>query len=433
MATCLLLFGVAGQQAGCSCSDSSQSGWDVVTTLDGGGSSDIGRDGYSVTDVDAVDSHTPSDARADAGEGGSVPSAWERPNPCDGMVDYPPDNRDFSKPERAGQLVPLTRERMLQKYNGAFPRQGISFQPAGWLEPSTDYFDSTLFARRDEAVTIRFAYVQDSATVPDETVWLTASLLVNYKPVELELTRWNMDRSAPLNVERGTGFQFQVEGDAELFDLSIPAGVLDEGQMYELSSIIDVGTNAGKHHVSSLDRHALLYGGYNRASHPCFEPPLDEEWTDRELAISRDGGAPSAVAPVVLFPASMQDNAALDQGVFPAQPGQRITMNISLPNLGNPQRPPKPAVLVPLLDGQPLDERWYVFHSSKAGGDRPLVSARKQFEVQVPEEPGLYRVMVGSWKDAHRLPTDLDGNRHEDVFHTLTFAGSNVVVFRVDE
>jgi hypothetical protein len=348
-------------------------------------------------------------------------SLWMQPNPCQGETSFPEDNAEFFIPDRAPGYAPkLTRQELIADMGG-MPLQATSLRVGRHLEPG-DQRAFELFANPDTDVTLYLYAVNNYEDL--SSFRLNVVVMVDYEPVEASYVRWSPDRTQKLMEVETTGLNFPITSDVEIVDITIPGSVFPEERMYEVSLSMETST-IERRPVGRSQRFALFNGGYNRPSRPCVEPRLGE----RSTSIERQVEPRISDDVAALFFDGIIEGADVDQ-LNDVRPGETRRMYLSVIRSDADS---KPTVLVPLLDGKPLDEKWWVTQGGTREYERQMtIDGRKSFEVTFPEEPGIYEVQVASWTDPFELHRTREGEEVEGISDGGgLLENSNALRFRV--
>lgn len=426
--------------ASCAHCDSGANGdWDVGERADAEDAARPDADALDpdISNGDARDSDVADDT-ADI-DSGVVDRSWDAPKRCEGTVNYPPSTQDFPPPDRPDNAWPSSMTRDWLEDTNRIPPEGAYrtlIAPSYNLEPHTSSIPYDLYASPGEDVTFQFVLAQTAPSLEGRKIFL--SMLVDYKPVEFDYKRWSPNRERVIDSGTTTGLRWDVQQDVAIVDVTIPASSFDDGaRMYELQTYAVFNERPEGVGFASYDRYALYYGDYNRPEHPCFEPALQDEMNELETSIVEElkGQIFSARKTVGLIPARAETEQEASDLVFPnlmdVSPGEQVTFNVTFPSQDHA---PARTVGVPLLDGKPLDIRWFFMTGEPANATRrPPVSTRKQFTVTAPEEEGQYYLQVASWRDSYLSTYAEDGSHVEGVVNTYGWTGSNFVILDVAE
>lgn len=327
------------------------------------------------------------------------------------MPDRPPE-RDYQ----------ITREVIVER-NGGLPLQGYIVASAANLQPGEGRSFSLFAEPGTDAVFYVYAINAYEASVL-ESFRLNVVAMVDYEPVEATYQRWDPQREQLISEKTRKGVNFPIDSDVEIVDVTIPGDVFDEERMYEIS--LNMASNTIERRPNGLSRRFVLYnGGYTRPSRPCVEPRLDDEISDFEFElrgrISDDLG--------ILFFEGIEHRDQL-RDVIEVDPGETKRLFLTVIRATSV---PRPTVLVPLLDGRPIAEPWWVTQGGEFVSRRGHVEARKSFEVTFPHEPGIYEVQVASWVNPFELVEDREGNEVDGVVDGELNENSNALRFRVVE
>lgn len=386
---------------------------------------DVAPDDAGTSDTDAlevVEEGDATDVDADGNEGPMTfePSRWDQPNGCDGDVTFPDDDTPFEMPNRPPDWSHnLTR----QDIEDRMPLQGFIVAPNPELEPG-EGVPFSLYAERGTDVRIHTYTINNYESDVLESFRLNMSIMVDYEPVEATYERWDPARQEKLFEMSRTGINYPIEFDFEIIDVTIPGDVFNEDRMYEIS--LNVESNTIERRPNGLSRRfALYHGGYDRPGRPCAEPSLNDDLVDIELQflsrISDDVG--------ILFFEGI-DHRDQVRKVIDVAPGETLRLFLSVLRKSDV---PRPTVLIPALNGEPIAEPWWVTQGGGVESRYGHVDARKTFEVTFPDETGIYEVQVLSWVNPFELVEDRDGNDITDVTFGELNENSNALRFRVTD
>ena len=378
--------------------------------------------GSGDADIDGSSDEVDSDVSSELLE--FDPGLWSEGNPCEGVVNHEDVDSEFSLPDNPPDDDPKqTRDRVIQRLGGV-PRQGnaVTVDPA--LQPA-DRRPYQLYATPGTDVSIYLAVFNNFDDL--SSFRLNVTTMIDYEPVEATYERWSPDRSEKLFEKTTTGINYDITSDVELVDITIPGSAFPEERMYEISlnyEVMSIPTNTH----GSARRFALFNGGFERPDSPCAESPLDEPATSFEAEVVHSVGPQLAM----LFHEGIRQRDDINH-LIPVEPGATRQLYLSVLHISAPLEEPAPTALVPVMNGKPIGELWWV----STGGPRSdqetwQIDARKTFEVTFPEEPGIYEVMVASWLHPWELYRNPDGSRNEGVSEGSELqTNSNVLRFRV--
>jgi hypothetical protein len=248
---------------------------------------------------------------------------------------------------------------------------------------------------------------------------LSVTAMVDYEPVSATYRLWDPEREQLLEETTATGIHVPMDTQVEVVDIVIPAETFDEDRMYEIA-VAHVADGQDKWIERNFFRVTLYKQGYDLPAHPCFEPALPSDRTPVEQAIV----ASHHYGTVTLYPSDLEDPAELKSPIS-ARPGEEMTIEFFVVNSTLPYA--TSIGLVPLLNGKPLDKRWFYVRPSydDAAGN---VQYRGEFEVTLPSEPGIHEITMTRWEfpfmpieNERGIKTDTPYMRHGGGSRTLRF------------
>ncbi|MEC9400195.1 MAG: hypothetical protein VX475_21395, partial [Myxococcota bacterium] len=252
------------------------------------------------------------------------------------------------------------------------------------------------------------------------------TVLVDYKPVEATYN-YSQDRWDNLLFSKAaTGTRFPIDTQFSMMEVILPASLFTEERMYEIA-IGQTTVQYGASNGGVYRKVHLLNRSTKQLGHPCHEEPLYEPANTIEYGLISENISTGVLLFPTYYPALSE--VAFEQ-LLPAEPGQKVQVNLSLVSKYNVEDRARPVFLKPLLDGKPLEQEWRVSLSPKGPGSFNI-DARKTFEVTLPEEPGIYEVSMAVWHDPHLMAVDLDGNSIEGISTGGRGATSNLLRFEV--
>jgi hypothetical protein len=323
-------------------------------------------------------------------------------------------SRPFSESTRGGG-GPLSQQDVLDARGGVIDADGSWMSAPSELAPGPNGY--ALWAKDGEDIILYTGAFTKETDLDGARLKVTA--MVDYEPVMATYRMWDPDRQEILEERTSTGISLAIDTQVEVVDIVIASETFDEDRMYELS----VAHVLGRHGIT-LGRHfarvTLYKGAYDLPTHPCMEPVRSTPYTSVEQDILRSGN----FGTVTLYPTPLESAEDLDE-LIPAEPGQTIPLDFFVRNstLSNP----KSIGLVPTLNGEPLDKRWFLFRPGyESSGESVLY--RGHFEVTLGQEPGIYEVMMTRWElpfmpieDHQGSKTDPPYGRHGGGSRTLRF------------
>ncbi len=353
------------------------------------------------------------------------PNYWKQPNDCYETIAYPP-GEEFFIPETASRQPRYLRRSDIIQVFGKVPDQAVALSSSNLHTKPFGH----VYAQHGEDIVLHLL----GQNVDPEDFIANLSVLLDYKPVEARLVRWEPERAHIVQEVSGSGMRFDVKYDVEVIDIVIPASNFTENRAYEVE--ISYFHSKELREQFQFHRRVLVYhGGFQAPSHPCFEPALElDVLTDLEVElVMRASGA------TLLFAEGIDTVELLRSPIY-AERGQRLTLYYSLFNVV-PTRRSK--VAVPFMNGVAIGEPWYLSNGESQsvflkGEDdtyrlyRP-VDARKTFELTLPDEPGVYDIYINDWDHPYLPYYDLTGKRIPGVsIGALLDAGSNILRFVVE-
>ncbi|MFB6264825.1 MAG: hypothetical protein ABEL76_14555 [Bradymonadaceae bacterium] len=400
----------------------------------------------------------PSDSGGDGvqKDANSEDSNWKRSVDCGGRVAGRESDERFEKPERPPiyEDGPDTADGHQEFEN----RVGATFdaQPANNLEPrGNQTLRHDLYARYGEEVTLHFTLGLSNVGTRELDVQLIMTR--DYRPVDAEHILFDAQRNDVVERHRGSVARFDMRGRVVPLSVTIPASEFPERGLYRIGWILTVSGPADEPPFKGVitrdtNHYSLFYGSFDRPGHPCFPEAKRMEPTELESKLGSNDIEPTpyqgggiAVIPGVVdtisdFPSNGCDNSCGNQRrrTWNVEPGQRLSVNISLRRHRVLKKRNFPAVLVPVFDGRVVDRRFHVRRAYLDVGNPPLadmqISARRRMTIQVPDEPGTYEFMVVGWNYPYAVWADRQGRnqiwRSGPGNNTLI---SNVLRFRVPE
>ena len=327
------------------------------------------------------------------------PVHWETQT-CEGLVEIPPVTADpFVVPDRDPPVFPV---RTASEQRQLFPAaNGNTLLAPAALEPGPEWVYD-LFASEPQDVQLYF-YDVTSRTEDELAAQRTMfTLLVDYKPVRAVWTRWDDERLEPIATSESYGFSFDVPRNVEIVDIKVPAAAFPERRAYEIS--LGVQSTSTLLNSERSSRRLVLYnGGYQTPPRPCAIPAL---WGDA-LPIERHFFGATG-GPVLLFSEHNDDFAQLTKQPTFVEPGTTVKFYATLFRRARVSRV---TALQPAVNGVPFGDVVWLTQGGANTQSYPFVDGRFTFEYKVPNEPGLYEVVVYTWEDPFETFRDLDGNR----------------------
>jgi hypothetical protein len=351
-------------------------------------------------------------------------SDWEQETPCSGLVKPNSIESEFKYPPEAQayHIGKSSRAELMESaQNNVYTFiHRVNFDAN--LRP--DNRSIILHRNNDEDVHI---YIH--TTILPEDIDRTKGMLtvlLDYKQVDATY-KFSQDRwDNQIFTKKSNGVRFPIDTQFSMMEVILPSELFKEERMYEIAigqitSRYD-GTDGG------IFRKIHLFNkSYTQLSHPCFEEPLRKPANTIEYGLVRE----AVSADVLLFPTYYPAvNEIAFERLLPAEPGQKVQINLSLRSRLNAKDRTRPVFLKPLLDGKPLEDEWRVSLAPEGPGSFNI-DARKTFEVTLPEEPGIYEVSVGVWHDPHLMAVDLEGNAQRGISTGNGGDTSNLLRFNV--
>ena len=305
---------------------------------------------------------------------------------------YRPPEREYFSVFRPGPLA--------EAVDSSATVEGTAFQPAEPLEPikSSTRYAHMLWGTPGENVTTHLTWFTTGAA---RTVEVTA--LKNYRSVETQFTLLDSQREEVTQTRQGPGLHL-TERRQLAADITLPASAFEPGKAYEISvSVISDRPHTGDP-IAKTQRFTLLYGGFDRSEVPTGRCPLSEQesvLTKREhrlweKIIWNTHG--------FLYPEGAREVEAFRDPI-PAEPGETVSLRMLAQKVFTRQVDTLPVVVVPLLNGRPLGERFVYIEEEMTG----RVGYRGQFDVTLPETPGYHNIEVIAFTHAFQVAETLDG------------------------
>lgn len=352
------------------------------------------------------------------------PELW-RTRECFGVETLEPvSDKPFEMPERTNPDPTLTEEEVLEQAPAA---HGARMAAARALQPGSNYVYD-LFSPGGREVQLYFYSYTDRTDHELSFEQTNMTVLVNYRPVQAEWTRWNAGRTERLLQATGTGVDFAPPKQVELIDITIPREAFPTEGVYDISF--------GMHSASSTLspqtitwRLALYNGGYDRRTRPCTPPPIESDYQPIETALL---GAALGGHALLIFPENIGWYSQARGEPIRAAGGTTLTFYASAYRLGGH---PRVTVAQPTVNGVPTGEpHWYQQGGPTATHRFKWIDDRFTFDVTIPDEPGQYDVVVMNWETPYEVYRDLDGTRLPRVTNGVRVAKhSNPIRFVVEE
>ena len=255
---------------------------------------------------------------------------------------------------------------------------------------------------------------------------------VDYEPVHATYSLWRNEREeGALQEYEGTGWVVEFKDQYSYVNVEIPAETFTEERTHHVAIHVE-GYKPGKITPTGfVYRMELHHGGFSRDEVPCFEPPQQLPLNAFERAV--DARSYFRANTIALFPA---DNTVFEQvygpGFLDVQPGQTVRLNASLATAKGWQNRDYPAILMPVLNGEPIGPTWHVStRMLESYPNQLVIDARKSFEMTMPEEPGEYLVTVKAWFGPYTTRIHRGEDVVEDIPTIWSQGSSNTLRFRV--
>lgn len=363
-------------------------------------------------------------------------SPWVEASNCTGKKSFPKVYRNFYKPDRPSQGPIPTRSVIEGRFGeNSSPRTVVGIMPDDNLEPLQTSW-TNLHANPGQDVRIHLA-VHETPFEKDQ--YIHVSVLRDYEPVDADYRLLGPEAKSVRKKVVTTGLRFPMDESTEVFDVTIPADAFDEHRMYDLALmlVLEEANSLGVEIVAG-QRFPLFYGGYRREPRPCAHPPLNDGQNEFEKTLVNEPYYFSVEA-FMAFPGGLSDPNKVPIYSDMARLEQRQPAILNATAGHWVRAGYRPIVLVPFVDGRPVDRREYVTVNSEGSSQFPedfLVDARVQFPISIPRDGSPHHTMVVGWPDPFRFATDFDGERkiiqingteREVRVDTL---GSNIVRFR---
>ena len=384
---------------------------------------------YSPLDVTDDEEDSGTTAALDGGwqHRPPYPWAWREPNPCDGEVTYPPADREFERPtldappeESRGAITAAELRSKIGSRGGGALMADATLQPG-------PRWPRTLYVEPGEDVTLWY-HEATSAGADMEGVVGQLYAFLDYESVPIRLERFSGDRTKLLQRVEGHMLRFDDPNTEEVFTITVPAELLTEQRRYQLSighEFYHVGRHAYNGNANVV---TIFHGSYDRPPHPCAEPPLGAPIIALEKGPFEFLGLGYNLLPLWV---EGETDWKRNTKPFRVRPGQVVRLHTSLVSrLAESDTRPKRVVLQPMLNDQVLQKPWVV---AMASDHADFVDARKELQVEMPQQPGVYDVQRLTWWDAFEAQNDLDGERDQRYYDGDVFNGSNVIRFVVEE
>lgn len=348
---------------------------------------------------------------------------WMNERSCEGIVEYPEVNETYSEPSR-GEALAEGRQTADEFLGTGLPGGVvIAIIPNESLNPGSERpYD--LYSDSGDVEFHLYIYNSQPLDVV-RTYRSNITILVDYEPVDATITHWNDERDTKLAERVGSGINVPADSQVDIFDMTIPASHFTEDRMYEIGVSLEM--NSHPYRTVGLSSRFVVYrNGYNRPSRPCSIPSLNEEIRGKEFRLLAQVGTNNAL----LFSDDIKNYSDVDV-VHNVEPGEIRRFYTSFRS--SQSQSEAQLYFVPTLDGEPIQDGWYVETPLREPTPRTYIDARRSFEVTFPTEPGIYEVQLASWVDPFVMAKTIDGEDIDRVQTTTNSANSNALRFRVEE
>ena len=202
-------------------------------------------------------------------------------------------------------------------------------------------------------------------------------------------------RESVLSSTVATGVVVERPERLFVYDIIIPQRYFEWGRLYDIEVLV-VSVAEGGTPFRRQQRYSLINGGWvARAGVEdlCFDEPLDAIPNQTEDDVWGPGLPPFYEDSIAVFPIDRDfDPASLFRDGLRLAPREKVTMGVSYRGLYGSGGT---AIMLPHLDGRPLEPRWYV----TAHNNFHRIAHRELFEFEAPETPGLHWLYVSIWED----------------------------------
>lgn len=310
----------------------------------------------------------------------------------------------------------LTASGIRDDFGGSLPETAGAFGFPREHQPLSTH--NVGFAEFGDDVTVRIATIHPRENYGDSTMFFTA--LLNYKPTQSTYRHYNGERTKVLKRRTDDHLWIPVDGPIELVDITIPAEAFDRRGRYDLA--IGWGDRGPLSYTDRWDSVHIYYGGCSPPDHQCAERGDLHETTEVEQRIRDKYWVTAHVYP----------HGEL-KGRDPFKPiqvdaGQEVTIKYSLSVLSNWDTT---WMLVPVVNGRPLDKRRHVFVPQHTSEPRKIyLGSPGTFSIPIPDKPGKYEVEIATWNTPYLSyeETGTGLNPRPD-----NSTGSNSLIFVVKE
>lgn len=298
-------------------------------------------------------------------------------------VHYRPQPNGFAIPDRQDHGGPRTIDQIESFFGEQLPEEAEFWSLANAHEPDDNSNEG--FAVPGDDVKLHFGAIHPRDRYGDST--LRVSVLLNYQPVEALYEHFSPSRNVRRDKVVDTHATFPIGGAVELVDITIPAEAFERTGRYDLG--LKWGSDGPVHFSGGTDVIRLYYGGCTPPSHPCAERGELETVNKDERAIAKKYFASGYV-----YPAGEHSNRLPLERITLSE-GKRVEVAYSL---HASDEFPIVSVVIPFINGKPLDRRRYVQVARKDGSaPPPVVGHRGRMKIDIPEQPGTYEVYLGIW------------------------------------
>lgn len=287
----------------------------------------------------------------------------------------------FDIPDRPPHGGAQTAEEIRKRFpGGKFPENGGAFGVPVDMEP--DKYNSEAWVEYGRDMEIYFAPIQMRSSYGTSSIRVTAVL--NYEPVRGVYEHSSNDRSKILDKKTGTSAEFPLDGPIELFDITIPSEAFDRKGRYDIGLGWNVYGDIDR--PGGWRRFRVYYGGTKPPKYPCMRRGKLQEVNQDEKAVFKRYFADAA-----LYPGG-EYNARNPFEMIEVEPGERVAVRYGV---GPLHEHPTAMVLVPFMNGDPLDKR--MFAHTPPATSATQVGFRDRFIIELPNKPGEYEIELGMW------------------------------------
>lgn len=337
------------------------------------------------------------------------------------MITYKPIDEPFVMPDNDYGYEPVTMTTFQQQF-GQSDARAITAVAAAGEHAQVSYRPDVFAVRSGDDVKLHVALWAEGGPFPDAR--LIGTVLNEYQEVRAKFEFWDQERENIIKEITDTGITTSVSQELVLVDITIPSDSFPEPGAYELGLYLNL-ISPGDSHAYRVMRLTAFYGGYSRPAHPCFtETTTTERSTEEDAVLSTLTNTSS----MKLYPAGETSDEILK--VQKVSPGETVLLKyFKLAAAGLLQ---KPTIFLPLLRGRPIGEPTYI-EPKLAADAGPKTNWRGEFDVDLPQEPGLYPISIVGFEDARLPQVDRHGIFYDDVYNFNGASSSNTVWYEVVE